>query len=157
MNRTALIVAALLVQHLKQVADEEWAPPLWKTPGFALIAVATLALCIGANSAIYWVDGQPSFTIQFYQGVKIQRLINEIEMAGLREGRGEVSGEVYQEIARNVQKRLREDPPVVLIVSAGAYDLLSRRTDLTVREIFRLEGFHEDAEDELVVFTRATP
>jgi hypothetical protein len=109
---------------------------------------------IGANNVIHWVDGQPSFTIQFYHDLKIPRLINEIDMAGLREGRREVSEGVYAEIVRRVQERLKDDPPSYFIVSAGQYDLLSRRAEVNCREVFRLQRFHEDAEDELVAFTR---
>lgn len=120
------------------------------------LAVAIHDHGIEPDRSLYWIDGQPSFSIQFYHGVKIKRLVNEIEMAGIRQGRRDVSEEVYQEIVRQVQKRLSEDPPVYFIVSAGGFDLLSRRTDFTVHEVFRLNGFHEDAEDELVVFTRGT-
>ena len=150
---------ALLNLGVPVLALVMW-PALGKGAGLNAEADALAAALqqhrIGAEEVLYWVDGQPSFSIQFYHGVKIQRLINEIDMAGLRRGRREVSEEVYQEIVRHIQERLKENPPAYFIVSAGGFELLSRRTDMTVREVFRLNGFHEDTEDELVVFMRDT-
>ncbi len=106
------------------------------------------------DATIYWVDGQPSLSLEFYHGFKVRRLVTEVEMASLRQGRRDVSDSVYVEVARRLQARLAEDAPAYFVVSVGSYDLLARRTDMALREVFRLTGFHEDAEDELVVFTR---
>lgn len=150
---------ALLNQGVPVAALVIW-PALGKAAGLNAEADALAAAFrehgIGATDAIYWVDGRQSFSIQFYHDLKIRRLINEIDMAGLREGRREVSESVYAEIARRVQERLKDNPPAYFIVSAGQYDLLSRRTEVNCREVFRLQRFHEDAEDELVVFTQAS-
>lgn len=103
---------------------------------------------------VYWMDGQPNSTLPFYHGVRIRRLISEVEMASIRTGRASISEEVYAAAAKRVQERLRDEPPAYFVVSAEHFDLLGRRTDMTIRELFRLSGVHEDAEDELVVFTR---
>lgn len=120
------------------------------------LAAAITEHGIRPTNVVYWVDGQPNFTLPFYHGIPIRRLISEVEMASLRTGRREVSSEVYLEIVRRLQERLRDEPPAYFIVTAGYFDLLSRRTDLAINVVFRLNGFHSEEEDELVVFTRNT-
>jgi hypothetical protein len=118
------------------------------------LAVAITEHGIRPTDVVYWVDGQPNFTLSFYHGIPIRRLISEVEMASLRTGRREVSSEVYLELVRRLQERLRDEPPAYFIVAAGHYNLLSRRTDLAVKAVVRLNGFYSEQEDELVVFTR---
>ncbi len=118
------------------------------------LAAAITEHGIRPTDVVYWVDGQPNFTLSFYHGISIRRLISEVEMASFRTGRREVSSEVYLEIVRRLQERLRDEPPAYFIGDAGSFDLLSHRTDLAVKAVVRLNGFHSDEEDELVVFTR---
>ena len=118
------------------------------------LAAAITEHGIRPTDVVYWVDGQPNFTLSFYHGIPIRRLISEVEMASLRTGRREVSSEVYLELVHRLQERLRDEPPAYFIVAAGYFDLLSRRTDLAVKAVVRLNGFYSDEEDELVVFTR---
>lgn len=119
------------------------------------LAVAITEHGIRPTDVVYWVDSQPSFTLSFYHAIPIRRLISEVEMASHRTGRREVSSEVYLELVRRLQERLRDEPPAYFIVAADTFDLLSRRTDFAVKVVFRLNGFHADAKDELVVFARA--
>jgi len=111
---------------------------------------------IRPSEVFYWVDGQPNFALSFYHGISVRRLIDEVEMASLRTGRREVSSEVRLELVRRLQERLRDEPPAYFIGDAGSFDKLSQRTDLAVKAVVRLNGFHSDEEDELVVFTRDT-
>lgn len=118
------------------------------------LAAALKKFEVDPTRAIYWVDGQPNSTLPFYHGFPVRRLISEVEMASLRTGRQTISEEVYAAAATRIQERLKEDPPASFVVSAEQFDLLRRRTDISIRETFRLSGIHEDAGDELVVFTR---
>lgn len=120
------------------------------------LAAAITEHGIRSTDVVYGVDGQPNFTLPFYHGIPIRRLIGEVEMASLRTGWREVSSEVYLEFVRRPQVRLRDEPPADFIAAAGPFDLLSRRTNLAVKVVLRLNGFHSEAEDELVVFTRDT-
>jgi len=109
---------------------------------------------ISPDDELIWADKRPNASIEFYSDQKIRRLIDVNEMAGLRSGRRSVSGDVFQEVARRVRERLRQDQPVYLVLRAKYFELLSRQQDLSTRVLFHLEGFHENAEDDLVVFTQ---
>jgi len=110
---------------------------------------------VGFDDEIIWADKRPNASIEFYSGLRIHRLIDENEMAGLRSGRRTVSGEVFQEISRRIREQLNEDKPVYLVLRAKYYRMLSQRCDFATQVLFRLEGFHEDPDDELVVFTQS--
>lgn len=118
------------------------------------LAAAMKKFEVDPARAIYWVDGQPNSTLTFYHGIPVRRLISEVEMASLRTGRQKITEEVYAAAVDRIKECLQEDPPASFVISAELFDLLRRRTDISIRETFRLSGIHEDAEDELVVFTR---
>ena len=109
---------------------------------------------ISPEDELIWADKRPNASVEFYSGLKIRRLIDANEMAGLRRQRQSVSGAVFQETAKRVRERLREDRPVYLILRAKHYELLSRHNDAHTRVLFQLDGFQADEEDNLVVFTQ---
>lgn len=118
------------------------------------LAAALKKFEVDTSRPLYWVDGQPNSTLPFYHAVRVRRLISEVEMASLRTGRSKITEEVYAAAVARIQERLKDEPPAFFVVSAEHFDLFRRRTDMSLREVFRLSGIHEDAEDELVVFTR---
>lgn len=109
---------------------------------------------IGTDAAIYCVDGRPDSSIEFYHGFRIKRLIDEMESTSLREDRRELSRTLIDATANRVADLLHQDKPVYMIIAQKYYDLLSRRPDFTGSVLFRMSGFHDDAEDETVVFTQ---
>jgi len=109
---------------------------------------------VKVGEIVYWVDGQEDTSIEFYAGYRIRRLIDELEMAELRRSRRTVSTEVYTEYARRIQEQLQRPEPVYLIVSAGRHQLLEQHARIASRVLFKLTGFHKDAEDDLVVITQ---
>lgn len=110
---------------------------------------------VGIDDEIIWADKRPNASIEFYSGLRIRRLIDENEMAGLRSGRRTISGEIFQEVARRIRERCNENEPAYFVLRAKHYRLLLQRDDLPVDMLFQLEGFHRDPGDELVVFTQS--
>ncbi|MCH7701128.1 MAG: hypothetical protein IID37_05530 [Planctomycetes bacterium] len=113
---------------------------------------------IGGDDEIISADRRPNASLAFYSGIQIHRLINENEIAGFRHDRLTVSELLLEESARRMQERLNEtEHRVIVILHAKYYQMLSRRDDFSVQVLFRLDGYHDDAEDELVVVTSAPP
>ncbi|MDO8630523.1 MAG: glycosyltransferase family 39 protein, partial [Phycisphaerales bacterium] len=66
---------------------------------------------IGSADDIFWADARPNETIEFYSGLRVRKLVDEIELAGIREGRRSVSAELRREIAERIAQRLHENQP----------------------------------------------
>ncbi|MBP7934646.1 MAG: glycosyltransferase family 39 protein [Phycisphaerae bacterium] len=109
---------------------------------------------IGVSDPIYWVGGRPDATVEFYHGYRLQRLINELEMADLRRNRLAVQEEVYREFEKRIRTKLAEPRPVYLIMTSGHLDLLKRGTNLSPRIVFELSGYEDKPGKELVVITQ---
>jgi len=103
---------------------------------------------------IFWVDGQLRSSLEFYFGYPCRRLINENEMAGLRTSRSQETMELYAAFGAHMTGVLQETIPTYLILSAGRFELMRQLGNIPARVLFRLDGFHEDDEDELVVLTQ---
>src|SRR3954469_9098131 len=74
---------------------------LWKDRGFAVTAIVTLAVCIGANAAIFAVVN--SVLLQPLPVVHAEQLVhmyNAYPGAGLAEGRGSTGGPDYYDRLR---------------------------------------------------------
>lgn len=112
---------------------------------------------ITTDDEIVLVAGRPDSSIEFYHGFRVQRLIDELEMTGVRGNRNDFSMSVYLEFADRITKRLREARPVYLILSADNYELLKANLPIHPREVFRLHGFHKDKAGGLVVITQPSP
>jgi hypothetical protein len=103
---------------------------------------------------IVLVDGRPDSSIEYYSGLHIQRLINEIEMAGIGKGRGKRSMELYMAFVDRINERLAKNHPVYMILSAGSYHMLLANTNTQADVLFHLKGFEKDPEDEPIVITQ---
>jgi len=103
---------------------------------------------------ILWVDGQLHASIEFYSGYRIQRLIDEVEMAGIRRSRRQEPVEAYAEVLSRIRQCLAGDGAVYLILTSGRYALLHQNAAIPVRELFQLSGFQDDGDDDLVVITK---
>lgn len=112
---------------------------------------------ITPKDEIVLVAGRPDSSIEFYHGFRVQRLIDEMEMTGVRSSRSDFSMDVYIEFANRIKKRLSEDHAVYLILAADKYELLKTNLTIRPREVFRLRGFHEDKAGGLVVITQPAP
>ena len=123
-------------------------------PSARALAKAFADRGIGPTDDIYWADSRPNATIEFYSGLSIRKLVDEIELAGIREGRRSVSAGAQQEIAERIAKRLGEDRSAYMILASKYYERLARASDVPHRVLFRLDGLCEDPEDDLVVFTQ---
>jgi len=104
---------------------------------------------------IIWVDGRPDASIEFYSGLKIERLISELEMSELRPSRKTMTTEVLATAADRIDNALEQQEPVFLVLKAKSYELLQSSTDLKARVVARLSGFHADQEDDLMIITQA--
>ena len=109
---------------------------------------------VPVEAKIYLVVGRPDATIEFYSRYRIQRLINEMEMAAIRPDRRSQTPELYREFSRRIEQKLGEIEPVYLILSAGHYGMLQRNSTIRSRVLFELNGFHDEAGDEQVVITQ---
>lgn len=122
----------------------------------ALVA-ALRAHGVTPQDEVVSVDRRPDSSIEYYSGLQIRRLVNEIEMAGLSEGRGKMSMDLYMAFAERIAAELAQDQPVYLILSASYFDMLGRSTDIRPKVLFRLEGFGKKPGDNLVVITQERP
>ncbi|HSW45004.1 MAG TPA: glycosyltransferase family 39 protein [Phycisphaerae bacterium] len=112
---------------------------------------------IGTDARIYWVEGRPDSSIEFYTGYRLRRLIDELEMATLRTNRAEVGVDLLQEIARRIEQKLTEPEPAYLVMSVGNFELMQRETTIQARKVFELSGFKEYPGEELAVISQPAP
>ncbi len=108
---------------------------------------------VRANDMIFWVDGRPDSSIEFYSEFHIRRLINEIEITQFRDHRKMLSEELYREYTKRIRCQLTASEPVYLVLSSLYLDMIRDNTDLDPVVLFKLQGFRKDAEDDLVVIT----
>ncbi|MEK7710403.1 MAG: glycosyltransferase family 39 protein [Planctomycetota bacterium] len=123
-------------------------------PSARALAKAFTERGIGPSDDIFWADSRPNETIEFYSGLRIRKLVDEIELAGIRDGRRSVSADVRREIAERMAQRLKENQPAYMILSRKHYERLAQAGQIPHRVLFRLDGLCEDPEDDLVVFTQ---
>lgn len=109
---------------------------------------------IGPESDIYWVDGRPNSAVEFYTGLRIQRLLDLMEAAGVREGRQRASSGLQQSIGERLSKRLADPKPAYFILSRDNYDLLASSGTIPHRIAFEVNDANPDPADALVVFTQ---
>jgi hypothetical protein len=115
---------------------------------------------IPTDAPIYWVEGRPDSSIEFYYGYRVQRLIDEFEMSRIREDRSEVGADLLRVIAGRIEKQLARPEPVYLIMRVGNYELMQRETHVRGRILIEQNGYKEFPGDEWMVVTqpvRATP
>jgi 4-amino-4-deoxy-L-arabinose transferase-like glycosyltransferase len=104
---------------------------------------------------IYLVGGRPNSAIEFYSGLRIRRLINELEMADLRQNRRAVDDQVRIEAQHRIERLLgRTDAPVYLILESGHYELFRRYSRLHARVFFELKGYAREPGEEFIVITQ---
>jgi len=111
---------------------------------------------IGRDAEIYWVEGRPDSSIEFYSGYQIRRLIDELEMAEIREDRSEVGADLLQEVGRRIADQLARPKRVYLIMSIGNFELMERETNIHARKVIELSGLKDQPGEELVVITQPT-
>lgn len=117
---------------------------------------------VGKDDRLYWVEGRPNSTIEFYWGYRPQRLIDELEMTRIREKRSEVSNDLLKVVADRIKQELNRPEPVYLILPCGYYELMLRETSIKAKKVFELSGFNDPdyPGNELAVITqlpRGTP
>jgi 4-amino-4-deoxy-L-arabinose transferase-like glycosyltransferase len=105
---------------------------------------------------IFLVDSRPDSSIEFYHGYRIQRVMNELELAGLGRRRYAMSAELYAEMGERIARKLQEDHPVYLILKAENYSLLKQNLPVACVELFRVKGFDLKPGRESVVITQAS-
>ena len=110
----------------------------------------------GITSAddLYWAEGRPNETIEFYSGLRIRRIVDEIELAEVREGRKAASAELQQKIGELIAQRFEQERPGYVIMTRKYYDRLAQSGVIAHKVFFRLDGYFSDTEDDLVVFTQ---
>ncbi len=124
------------------------------SPSARALAREFVARGIGPGDDILWADSRPNATIEFYSGLRVRRLVDEIEMSKLREGRNSVSSVVKNEIAERIAKRLSAPRPAYIVLSRKYYERLAQSGDISHSVLFRLDGLCDDPGDDLVVFTQ---
>ena len=105
---------------------------------------------IGPTDEVYWMEGQPKWSVAFYSGVNLKRMVSEVEVASLRRGRAKLTPELIKFTEDRVAERLAEGRRMYVIVSAGLKGMMLRKSD-RLREVFTLSGHRRDPEDELAV------
>lgn len=105
---------------------------------------------IGPTDEVYWMEGQPKWSVAFYSGVPLKRMVNEVEVSSLRRGRAKITPELIAFTEKRVAERLATGRKMYLIVSAGLKGMMLRKSD-QLREVFALSGHRRDPEDEMVV------
>jgi len=103
------------------------------------------------TDAIYWADKRPNSTIEFYTGLPVRRLVDEIELAAIREDRSTISDNLAMEIVDRAKRRIEEVNPVYFIQTRDRYERWVRAGAVPADVLFQLEGFNADLGDELVV------
>lgn len=137
---------------------------IWPTAGLVVNANAeanALAIKLKEHVAdpsaeIIWVDSRPDGTVSYYSGLKIRRIMNEMEIAEYRENRIEVPEDLKWEIAGRIENELQQPEPVYMIMETKNYEMLRASLPrLPARVLFRLEGFNSRKPGEdLLVFTQ---
>ena len=112
---------------------------------------------IPEDATIYWLEGRPDSSVEFYTGYRLQRLIDELEMSKIRPNRTEVGDEVLMEIASRIEKKMSEPRPVYLILSSGNFEKMERETNIRARKILEMSGFKNEPGEEWVVITQPGP
>lgn len=106
------------------------------------------------DADIYWVDGRPNSAVEFYSGLRVQRLLDLMEAAGVREGRQRASEGLQQSIGERLAQRLAEPKPAYFILSRDNYDLLSSVGTIPHKIAFEIKDANPDPADALVIFTQ---
>lgn len=118
------------------------------------LASALRANHVQPDDLVFWLHGRPDASVEFYSGFRIRRLINEIEMTSYRSHRKALPAGLYREYAERIGRALDASGRTYLIMRGEHLAMLEKETSTGHRVLFRLEGFHESAEDELVVVTQ---
>ncbi len=112
---------------------------------------------IRKNDILYWVEGRPNSTIEFYTGYRPRRLIDELEMSQIRENRAEVGVDLLKVVCERIKRELARPERVYMIIPCGYYELMMRETTVRARKVFELSGFQDPdyPGNELAVITQA--
>lgn len=109
------------------------------------------------DDILFWVEGRPNSTIEFYWGYRPRRLIDELEMSQIRENRAEVGVDILKVVSERIERELARPEPVYMIIPCGYYELMMRETTVKARKVFELSGFQDPdyPGNELAVITQA--
>lgn len=105
---------------------------------------------IGPGDDVYWMEGQPKWSVAFYAGVPLKRMVSEVEVASQRRGRASITPELIEFTGKRVAERIDEGKKFYVVISAGFKGMMLRKSD-KLREVFSMSGHRRDPEDELVV------
>ncbi len=109
---------------------------------------------IPTDATIYWVEGRPDSSIEFYHGYRLRRLIDELELSRIRNDRSEVNVDLLRVFAGRIEEQLARPEPVYLIMRIGNYELMQRETHVRGRILIEQDGFEEFPGDEWAVITQ---
>jgi hypothetical protein len=84
------------------------------------------ALGIKPGDSIYIVDSRPNSAFEFYYGYRVQRLVDENEMAKMRPSRKIIDEELLKKMGVAVAEKLREPRPVYLLMASLYYELFKQ-------------------------------
>ncbi len=118
------------------------------------LAKALIEHQIDKDADIYWVDGRPNSAVEFYTGLRVQRLMDVLETAAVRDGRHSVSSSLQQSIGERITQRMNDPKPAYFIMSRDNYDMLAASATIPHRIAFEVNDASPDPEDALVVFTQ---
>lgn len=155
-RRTALWLTALALPVAAGVFWNIDGPKLETNASAVALEAGFKQHGIGPADEVYWMEGQPKWSVAFYSGVNLKRMVSEVEAASLRRGRAKVTPELMKFTADRVAERLAEGRKIYFIVSAGYKNMMLRKSD-RLREVFALAGHRRDPEDELVVLVANEP
>lgn len=118
------------------------------------LARALIDQNIEKDADIYWTDGRPNAAVEFYSGLRVGRLMDVLDTAAVREGRGSVSPELMHSTGERILERIKQPTPAYFIMSRDNYEMLAASGNIPHRIAFEVKGASPDPNDELVVFTQ---
>lgn len=105
---------------------------------------------------IYLAAGRPNTAIEFYHGLRIRRLINELELAEMRVDRRGMDETVMREALKRIEQQLqRRDRPLYVALTVGQYGLFARNSEVPARVVFQMQGYAREPGDEMCVITQS--
>ncbi|NLX12371.1 MAG: glycosyltransferase family 39 protein [Phycisphaerales bacterium] len=137
---------------------------IWPTIGLVIttnaeadaLAAGFKAHSVTPSDRIIWVDNRPDAKVGYYSGLRIGRLMNEMEITAYRENRTDVPDDLKWEMVSRIEEELNQPEPVYMIMDIENYEmLLAAIPRLPARELFRLTGFNPRKPGaDLLVFTQ---